>query len=233
MPALRHALLGLSLALGGCAGNLGAVATMEPARASPLPFAATQPGAKPDPQAERPQPPLGPKPKPTGKHRRDPRDQPNWRFVGWHYGAGVASTLVVQTMTYGVARRIGQTGQGLGSPLGALIVGAFAPPLLNYTFQWALGRTVAPKRDRFWPGFLVRQVVHLGVFAGALLGGADLNNPSQTAALIIGEAFVTSGLATMTAELSRRPQFGPPATTASPARPAAFEFVVPVLELQF
>jgi hypothetical protein len=107
---------------------------------------------------------------------------------------------------------------------------------LNTTIQWLAGRTVAPGRDKFWPTFLVRQAAHLGVFAGAILGGASFNDPAQASAILVGEAFLTSGLATLTAERTLRPAPlapVPAATAAVPPSRMPLEIVVPILELEF
>jgi hypothetical protein len=168
--------------------------------------------------------------------RRERLGPANGRFVAAHLSAGVGGTLLVQTATYALASRIGHTGHGLGPVIGAAALGAFAPPILNYTIQWAAGRAVAPGRDRFWAGFLVRQFAHLGIFAGALLGGVELDGGVAASGIIFADALVSSGLATMTAELGRRPLSHP--ALAQPASASVgsglpLKIVVPVLELQF
>lgn len=222
------------LLLGACVGELAEpqalVAPLEASVASLGPRVRASTPSRTEPASARPR----------GDRRKGDRGPSNGRFIAAHFGAGVASTMVIQTMTYSIARRVGQTGQGLGPVIGALALGAFGPPILNYTFQWAMGRTVAPGRDRFWPGFLTRQVVHLGVFVGAVLGGADFNKPGHMAAIVVGEAFANSGFATMTAELARRPS-APPSTAQLPSGQGTglghgrkpFELMVPVLEVQF
>ena len=217
MSGLRPFLLAAGLAL-GCAGRApplasaplaGTLLAEAPAAASAATLPAPAPSAAPAADARRPRKQRGP------SHRT---------FVAAHFATGVVSTLVVQPGTYLLAARIGETGHGLGPAIGALLLGAFMPPILNYTLQWAVGNEIAPRRDRFWPGFLVRQVAHLGIFVGAVVGGADFRNLGHAAAIVLTEAFVNSGLATMTAELTRRPRA---------AAPVAAELVVPVLEVKF
>lgn len=207
-------LLAVSLALGACAGELGEPgATAPPAAVSaPAPVSGAAMATAPGPQTRR-------------ERLRRSRGPANGMFVVSHFSAGVFATLLVQPATYLLAARVGDTGHGLGPAVGALLIGAFVPPILNYTLQWAVGREFAPGRDRFWPGFLVRQAAHLGIFAGAVVGGVDFHNLGQATALVLGEAFVNSGLSTMTAELTRRPRAATPGATT--------EVVVPVLELKF
>lgn len=213
MPGARATLLAVSLALGACAGELGEPATPPPqvVASAPAPASCEPTAAAPQARSERP------------RRSRGPTDG---QFVFSHFSAGVFSTILVQPATYFLAARVGESGHGLGPAIGALVLGAFLPPILNYTVQWAVGRKIAPGRDRFWPGFLVRQVTHLGIFVGAVVGGADFRNLGHATAIVLGEAFVSSGLATMTAELTRRPRS---AATAS----ATAEVVVPVLEVKF
>lgn len=212
MQGHRPTLLAVCLALGACAGELREPVTRPP------PIAAA---AASVPLACEPTPAAAPAPR---KRRRD-RGPTDGQFVFSHFSAGVFSTIIVQPATYFIAARVGETGHGLGPAIGALVLGAFMPPILNYTVQWAVGRKIAPGRDRFWPGFLVNQVSHLGIFIGAVVGGADFRNLGHATAIVLGEAFLNSGLATMTAELTRRPRSGPPTATT--------ELVVPVLEFKF
>ncbi|GEM_PF-5315312 len=235
--------MSISLALGGCAAELG---QRVPAREGPA-TAISLPGTAgishrvlPPEDSDRDVDPVRPR-----DHRRARRGPSNARFIAAHLGTGVAGTLIVQSAIYALTNHIGHSGRGLSPVIGALVVGAFAPPILNYALQWAVGNAIAPRRDRFWPGFLVRQVAHLGIFAGALLGGADFNNPAHMTAIVFGEALANSGLATMTAELTRRPQsslgatgflappnnFGP-GTNPRPRR-LSFDIIVPVLEFEF
>lgn len=214
MPGRRASLLALSLALGACAGDLGE------ARAPLTAVAAFAPAA---PVSREPASVAAPEPR--SERRRRERGPVDGQFVFSHFSAGVFSTILIQPATYFLAARVGETGHGLGPAVGALLLGAFVPPILNYTVQWAVGRGISPGRDRFWPGFLVRQVTHLGIFVGAVVGGVDFRNLGHATAIVLADAFVSSGLATMTAELTRRPRGLPTAATA--------EVVVPVLEVKF
>jgi hypothetical protein len=178
------------------------------------------------------------------RRRRPKKDRgpANPLFIAVHLSAGVVGTALVQTATYSLVARVGHTGRGLGPAVGSLAIGAFLPPLLNYTIQWAAGRAVSPGRDKFWPGFLVRQAVHLGVFAAAVAGGANFDDPGQSTAIVLGEALVNSGLTTLTAELTRRPPqmaasvsdpLRPTAGATMAGMPAPVQVIVPVLELGF
>jgi hypothetical protein len=215
MQGHRPTLLAACLALGACAGEL-----REPTTRPPPIAAAT---FAPAPEACAPVPAEAPASRARRRRDRGPTDG---QFVFSHFSAGVFSTIIIQPATYFIAARIGDTGHGLGPAIGALVLGAFMPPILNYTVQWAVGRKIAPGRDRFWPGFLVNQISHLGIFIGAVVGGADFRNLGHATAIVLGEAFLSSGLATMTAELTRRPR------SATPL-PASAEIVVPVLEFKF
>ncbi|WAS89989.1 hypothetical protein [Nannocystis punicea] len=210
-------LLAGCLALVACAGEL-----REPGPAAPpaSAVATVTPAACEPALAPAPAPALTPR-----ERRRRERGPVDGNFVFSHFSAGVFSTILIQPATYFVATRVGETGHGLGPAIGALVLGAFVPPILNYTVQWAVGRSVAPGRDRFWPGFLVNQVSHLGIFIGAVVGGADFRNLGHATAIVLGEAFLNSGLATMTAELTRRPR--------TPAAATATTVIVPVLEFKF
>lgn len=202
-----------SVALVGCAGEL-------PPAASPPPEPAVGVHAA-DAVATRCEPAAAP---PTRAERRRRARGPTDRdFVITHFAAGAFGTLLIQPASYFIAAKVGDSGRGLGPAIGALLIGAFVPPVLNYTVQWAAGRKFS-RGDRFWPGFLVRQATHLGFFVGAVVGGVDLHNFGQASALVIGEALVSSGLATMTAELTRRP---------NPAAGPNTTVVVPVLEFKF
>lgn len=214
MPGRRPTLLAVSLALAGCAGELGEPRTSAPLVAAPTVAA---------PASCEPTAAAAPTRAAARRRARGPADG---QFIFSHFSAGVFSTIIVQPATYFLAARVGETGHGLGPAVGALLIGAFIPPILNYTVQWAVGRKIAPGRDRFWPGFLVRQVTHLGIFVGAVVGGADFRNLGHATAIVLGEAFLGSGLATMTAELTRRPRA---ASTAG----ATTEVVVPILEVKF
>lgn len=215
MQGHRSTLLAVCLALGACAGEL-----REPETTVPLPIAVATAAPVPCEPAPAPAPTLSP----SERRRRD-RGPSDGNFVFSHFSAGVFSTIIIQPATYFIATRVGETGHGLGPAIGALMLGAFLPPILNYTVQWAVGRSVAPGRDRFWPGFLVNQVSHLGIFIGAVVGGADFRNIGHATAIVLGEAFLNSGLATMTAELTRRPRPTPATATT--------EVIVPVLEFKF
>ncbi|MDC0674780.1 hypothetical protein [Nannocystis radixulma] len=215
MQGHRSTLLAVCLALGACAGEL-----REPETTVPLPIAVATATPAPCEPAPAPAPTLSPR-----ERRRRDRGPSDGNFVFSHFSAGVFSTIIIQPATYFIATRVGETGHGLGPAIGALMLGAFLPPILNYTVQWAVGRSVAPGRDRFWPGFLVNQVSHLGIFIGAVVGGADFRNIGHATAIVLGEAFLNSGLATMTAELTRRPRRTPATATT--------EVIVPVLEFKF
>ncbi|MBZ5709251.1 hypothetical protein [Nannocystis pusilla] len=213
MQGHRSTLLAVCLALGACAGEL-----REPETTVPMPTAV----AAAAPTSCEPAPAAAPS---RHERRRRERGPSDGNFVFSHFSAGVFSTIIIQPATYFIATRVGETGHGLGPAVGALVLGAFLPPILNYTVQWAVGRAVAPGRDRFWPGFLVNQVSHLGIFIGAVVGGADFRNIGHATAIVLGEAFLNSGLATMTAELTRRPRPTPATATT--------EVIVPVLEFKF
>ncbi|MDC0719123.1 hypothetical protein [Nannocystis bainbridge] len=216
MQGHRPTLLAGCLALVACAGEL-----REPGPTA-TPPTSTAAVATPEAAASEP----APAPATTRRERRRRERGPtDGNFVFSHFSAGVFSTIIIQPATYFVATRVGETGHGLGPAIGALMLGAFLPPILNYTVQWAVGRTIAPGRDRFWPGFLVNQISHLGIFIGAVVGGADFRNLGHATAIVLGEAFLNSGLATITAELTRRPR--------NPTPTAANEMIVPVLEFKF
>lgn len=147
------------------------------------------------------------------------------------------ASLFVLPGSYGLAGWIGHRGRGLGPVVGAMIIGAFLPPVLTYTTQWAVGRRLAPRRERYWPGYLVHQVAHLGVFVGAVLGGADFRVFADVAPVVLTDALVVTGLGTVTAEATRRPPPPPPpadpsgSVAARPWIPARFEVIVPVVEV--
>jgi hypothetical protein len=207
-------LLLLAVGLSACAGELREplVTTPAPLLAAFAPAPASSPASSAAPAPARARP----------RKDRGPVDRD---FVVTHFSVGVFSTIVVSPATYFIAAKIGETGQGLAPAIGALLIGAFVPPILNYTVQWAAGRQVARGRDRFWPGWLVRQAVHLGIFAGAVAGGADFRNLGHATGIVLGEALLGAGLATMTAELTRRPR-------PVPANPAA-TVLVPLVEVHF
>jgi len=159
--------------------------------------------------------------------------------VGAHYGSGVMASLLVLPGSYAAAGWIGHRGRGLGPVVGGLLVGAFAPPILTYTVQWAVGRAVAPRRERFWPGFLVNQAGHLAVFAGAILGGADFRVFRDVAPVVLTDAVVVTGLGSLTAEATRRPLAAAPMPTHEASWQRAerlwgstrLQLVVPLLEV--
>ncbi|MEX1364869.1 MAG: hypothetical protein AB1Z98_17205 [Nannocystaceae bacterium] len=160
-----------------------------------------------DPGAEAPNDPVASPavvagPQPPRRARKPPW---SWRFVGAHYGTGVMASLLVLPGSYALAGWVGHRGKGLGPVIGGLLIGAFVPPVLSYTTQWAVGRAVAGKRERYWPGFLVQQVGHLGVFAGAILGGASFYEFRDVAPVVLVDAVVVTGLGSLTAEATRRP----------------------------
>lgn len=167
---------------------------------------------------------------------KDPWD---WRFVGAHYGTGVMASLLVLPGSYGLAGLVGHRGKGLGPVVGAMLIGAFLPPALVYTTQWAVGRRLRPRRDRYWPGFLVAQVGHLGVFSGAVLGGASFHDLRDAAPVVLTDALVVTGLSSLTAEATRRPSPSPaPAPELGWQRHQRLfgvprmEIIVPVLEVR-
>ncbi|MCA9712142.1 MAG: hypothetical protein KDK70_40270, partial [Myxococcales bacterium] len=157
----------------------------------------------------------------------------------------MASFLVLPG-SYGLARVVGHQGKGLGPVVGALLMGAFLPPVLTYTAQWAVGRRLARRRERYWPGYLVHQAGHLVVFVGAVLGGADFQRFGDLAPVVATDALVVTGLGSLTAEATRRPLPSPALAGPSPALAgpspalagpspawagARFEVIVPVLEV--
>ena len=168
---------------------------------------------------------------------RAPKEPWSWRFVGAHYGTGVMASLLVLPGSYAAAGWIGHRGRGLGPVIGALLFGAFVPPALTYTAQWAVGRAIAPRRDRFWPGHLVNQLGHLAIFAGAVLGGADFRVFRDVAPVVLTDALVVTGLGTLTAEATR-PPLTPMATPELSWQRhqrlwgrSGMQIVVPVLEI--
>ncbi len=191
----------------------------------------------------RPEP--RPEPRPDdGVARWRRKDAWSWRFFGVHYGTGVAVSLAVLPGTYALAGVIGQRGKGLGPVVGALLLAGFAPPLLTYTAQWAAGRSIARRRERVWPGLLVSQLGHLGVFAGAILGGADFRNWGHASAVVLSDALVVTGLGSLTAELTRRrPGSRRSSRSDEPElsfrrherlwSPRRLEIVVPLMEVEF
>lgn len=192
--------------------------------ATPGPSAATETVSAPAP-AEDPPP------------RRARKPPWSWRFVGAHYGTGVMASLLVLPGSYALAGWVGHRGKGLGPVIGGLLIGAFAPPVLTYAAQWAVGRRFFGRRERIWPGFLVHQVGHLGVFAGAILGGADFRNFRQVAPVVLTDAFVVTGLGSLTAEATRRPAPAPSTEELSWQRherlwgPSRAPFIVPLVKV--
>lgn len=136
--------------------------------------------------------------------RRDPKPPWSWRFVGAHYGTGVMASLLVLPGSYALAGWVGHRGKGLAPVVGAMLIGALLPSPIIYTTQWAVGRRLLPRRERFWPGLLVHQAGHLAVFAGSVLGGASFHEFRDAAPVVLTDALVVTGLASLTAEATRR-----------------------------
>lgn len=141
--------------------------------------------------------------------RRGSKPPWSWRFVGAHYGTGVMASLLVLPGSYALAGYVGHRGKGLGPVVGAMLIGAFLPSPIIYTTQWAVGRRLFPRRERFWPGLLVHQAGHLAVFAGSVLGGASFHEFRDAAPVVLTDALAVTGLASLTAEATRRPQVMP------------------------
>lgn len=192
---------------------------------SPAPAEAATAPQQPTPAASAPridEPPrrrARPSPRARPRASKPPWD---WRFVGAHHGTGVMASLLVLPGSYALAGALGHRGKGLGPVVGAMLVGAFVPPVLVYTTQWAVGRRLAPRRERYWPGFLVSQVGHLAVFAGAVLGGASFHDLRDAAPVVLTDALLVTGLASLTAEATRRPAAsGAPVPSGAPPGGAA------------
>jgi hypothetical protein len=134
----------------------------------------------------------------------------SWRFVGAHYGTGVMASLLVLPGSYALASWVGHRGKGLAPVVGSMLIGAFVPSPIIYTTQWAVGRRLAPRRERFWPGLLVHQAGHLAVFAGAVMGGASFREFRDAAPIVLADALGTTALASLTAEATRRHRPLPP-----------------------
>lgn len=131
--------------------------------------------------------------------------------MGAHYGTGVMASLLVLPGSYALAGYVGHRGKGLAPVVGAMLIGAFLPSPIIYTTQWAVGRRLFPRRERFWPGLLVHQAGHLAVFAGSVLGGASFHEFRDAAPVVLTDALAVTGLASLTAEATRRPaQVMPP-----------------------
>jgi hypothetical protein len=171
--------------------------------------------------------------------RRDRKPPWSWRFVGAHYGTGALTSLLVLPGSYALAGFVGHRGKGLGPIVGAMLIGAFLPSPLIYTTQWAVGRRLFPRRERFWPGLLVHQAGHLAVFTGAVLGGASFHELRDVAPVVLADALAVTGLGSLTAEATRRPA---PAVSEAPEmswerqerlwRPAGLRVVVPILNVR-
>lgn len=202
------------------------------------PSAAASPGVDPAPAPAPPAARPASAPPHDPPRRRDRKGPWSWRFVGAHYGTGVMASLLVLPGSYALAGVVGHRGKGLGPVVGSMLLGAFLPPVLIYTTQWAVGRTLAPRRERYWPGFLVSQLGHLGVFAGAVLGGASFHQLRDAAPVVLADALVVTGLSSLTAEATRRPP-PPEPTELSWQRqqrlwaPARWQLIVPVVKVQF
>lgn len=208
-------------------------------------FAAlTSPAPGPSPaavSASEPAPPaLAPAAPNNDSPRRRARKPPwSWRFVGAHYGTGAMASLLVLPGSYALAGWVGHRGKGLSPVVGAMLIGAFLPTPFIYTAQWAVGRRLFGKRERFWPGYLVHQVGHLAVFAGSVLGGASFHDFRDAAPVVLTDAFVVTALSTLTAEATRRPAAAADPTELSWQRqerlwkPAGLGISVPVVKVRF
>jgi len=230
---LTHALVvGALAALSPPAGadTQGSAAPMGPAPAPAAPPPAAEPTASRDRRAG---------PNDDSARRRDRKPPWSWRFVGAHYGTGVMASLLVLPGSYALAGFVGHRGKGLGPVVGALLIGAFLPSPIIYTTQWAVGRRLMPRRERYWPGFLVQQAGHLAVFAGSVLGGASFREFRDAAPVVLTDALVVTGLSSLTAEATRRPRPRPAELSELSWerqerlwRPRGFTIVVPILKVR-
>lgn len=193
---------------------VGALAALSPpaegsAPASPV-ETATSPGPAPAPPAGSAKtPPPAARNEDSPRRRGGAKPPWSWRFVGAHYGTGVMASLLVLPGSYALAGFVGHRGKGLGPVVGAMLIGAFLPSPIIYTTQWAVGRRLFPRRERFWPGLLVHQAGHLAVFAGAVLGGASFREFRDAAPVVLTDALLVTGLSSLTAEATRRPKVRP------------------------
>lgn len=173
-------------------------------------------------------------------HRRRARKPAwSWRFVGAHYGTGVMASLLVLPGTYALASYVGHRGRGLAPVVGSMLIGALVPSPIIYTTQWGVARRLGPRRERFWPGLLVHQAGHLAVFAGSVLGGASYRDIRHAAPMVLADALAVTGLASLTAEATRRPR---PLTAEMPElswerhdrlwRPRGISIVVPIVKVR-
>lgn len=225
---LAHALVGALAALSPPAGAAtpGSASPARPTAAAPTP---TVPPAASEPTA----------PNEDSPRRRDRKPPWSWRFVGAHYGTGVMASLLVLPGSYALAGWVGHRGKGLAPVVGAMLIGAFVPSPIIYTTQWAVGRRLFPRRERFWPGLLVQQAGHLAVFAGSVLGGASFHEFRDVAPVVLTDALVVTGLSSLTAEATRRPR---PRPAELPElswerderlwRPRGFTVVVPIVKVR-
>lgn len=197
-----------ALALVGCSASIPAPAPVEPAAAvesgtNPVQLDATVVAAEPASSTSPDQSVTITGPETVSpEDRRRERNKIDWKFVGLHYATGVGASLVILPSTYALVGGIGSVGNGLGPVIAALLVGAFVPPLATYTLQFAVGRTVAKGRDRYYPGFLTNLVGHLGVYAGSILAGADFQNLGHLSAIVLSDAIGVTALGTGMAELT-------------------------------
>lgn len=203
----RIAPLVVATALAGCSASIPAPVPVEPAVAvaveQPITVAAPVVAAEP-PSSTSPDQSvtvLGPETVSPEDRRRE-QSKINWKFVGLHYATGVGASLVILPSTYALVGGIGSLGNGLGPVIAALLVGAFVPPIATYSLQYAVGRTVAKRRDRFYPGFLTNLVGHLGIYAGSILAGADFQNLGHLSAIVVSDAVGVTALGTAMAELT-------------------------------
>lgn len=200
---------------------VGALAALSPPAGGSAPASPAEAAASP---ATVDAPAIGPAPAPAqgpaktapaaarnddSPRRRGTKPPWSWRFVGVHYGTGVMASLLVLPGSYALAGWVGHRGKGLGPVVGAMLIGAFLPSPIVYTTQWAVGRRLFPRRERFWPGLLVHQAGHLAVFAGAVLGGASFREFRDAAPVVLTDALLVTGLSSLTAEATRRPQVRP------------------------
>jgi hypothetical protein len=172
---------------------------------------------------------------PRRRARKPPWD---WRFVGAHYGTGVVASLLVLPGSYALAGWVGHRGKGLSPVIGGMLIAAFLPTPLVYTAQWAVGRRLRPRRERFWPGLLIGQAGHLAVFAGAVLGGASFHELRDAAPVVLVDALVVTGLSSLTAEATRRPAPPDPTEVSWQRherlwRPLGLAVTVPVAKVRF
>lgn len=158
--------------------------------------------------------------------------------VALHYATGVAASMFALGGSYALATAVGQQGNGLGPGIAGLLIGALVPPLVISFAQWAAWEAVYPGRDRYWPGYVVGALAHVGVFVAAVLGGVSFQNSGEVIALIIGESVVLPALTTGSTVFMRRrvPSASsvPAAIAIAPPDPLAPAAVIaPLVRVQF